>query len=140
MNQLAKLVSVAALMAVMVVVANAQGRGARPDGVWEGTGYQVDSQTTWTMRLTVRRGSYAIEYPSLNCGGRWRSLGTSGGRRRFREVITFGLSECTDRGTVTLERLRSGQLLFLYQDPAKREFNAAAILSRKKRSASTATQ
>src|ERR1700704_3384240 len=54
-------------------------------GSWEGTGYQTDDQSTWLMRLTAGGRRFSIEYPSLNCGGRWQLLSLNSYRARFRE-------------------------------------------------------
>src|SRR6266480_2324190 len=59
-------------------------------GTWEGTGYQTDDQSTWTMRLTARGRRFPIEYPSLNCGGRWQLVSINSYRARFRERLDHG--------------------------------------------------
>ncbi|HVQ38928.1 MAG TPA: hypothetical protein VMS31_15425, partial [Pyrinomonadaceae bacterium] len=75
-------------------VVSAQGKTGTTtwlNGTWKGTGYQIDSNETWTMKLTVRGRSYRIEYPSLNCGGRWIPLSMNQSRARFIEQITLNL-------------------------------------------------
>ena len=101
-------------------------------GTWEGTGYQIDSDTTWTMRLRVQGNRYMIEYPSLKCGGRWKPLRLSSGSARFREKITVGLEACTDKGIVVVERLSRTQIAFRYSNRGTAEVTASAILNRKK--------
>jgi len=119
------------------VVAASQ-RKQRPwlRGIWEGTGYQTDDNSTWTMRLTVTRQNgqrvYAIDYPSLSCGGRWRLLDMSSSVARFREQISRGEEKCAQNGLVVLERKR-GQLIFLYSNEGTRAITATAVLNRKKR-------
>src|SRR3989442_1766691 len=56
-------------------------------GTWEGTGYQTDDQSTWTMRLIARGRRFSIEYPSLNCGGRWQLVSLNSYRAQFRERL-----------------------------------------------------
>ena len=102
------------------------------NGTWEGTGYQIDSDTTWTMRLRVRGNRYLIEYPSLKCGGQWRPIRISSGSARFREKITLGLEACTDKGIVVIERLSRRQIAFRYSNRGTTEVTASAILNRKK--------
>ncbi len=86
-----KLVATICLIICLASVASAQTRaGAWLRGQWEGTGYQIDTNSTWTMSLKVRGRSYLIEYPSLNCGGRWRLVSINANRARFRERITAG--------------------------------------------------
>ena len=59
-------------------------------GIWEGTGYQTDDQSTWTMLLTARGGRFSIDYPSLNCGGRWQLVNLNSQRARFKEKLDHG--------------------------------------------------
>lgn len=106
-------------------------RAAWLDGTWEGTGYQTDTDSTWTMRLTVRRGRYLIEYPSLNCGGRWRPLGVGPRLARFREEITNGLDACANLSTVIVQRLTSRQVAVRYYHRGDDKVTSSAILNRK---------
>jgi hypothetical protein len=82
------------------------------DGTWEGTGYQSDSKTSWTIRFTAQADSYEIEYPSLSCGGRWYLLSKDASQARFREKITYGRDTCADNGIALLERKSPSQLGF----------------------------
>ena len=99
-------------------------------GNWEGTGYQIDDQSTWTMRLTVRGRRFSIEYPSLNCGGRWQLISINGNRARFKERLDHGQDKCTDNGTVVIQRLSKRQVVFLYALAGKREVTASAVLKK----------
>jgi hypothetical protein len=36
------------------------------NGIWEGTGYQIDTAETWTMRLVVAGNRYKIEVQRTN--------------------------------------------------------------------------
>jgi hypothetical protein len=99
-------------------------------GSWEGTGYQTDDQTTWTMRVTARGRSVSIEYPSLNCGGRWQLISISGNRARFRERLDHGQDKCTNNGNVTIQRLNRKQVFFLYSNAGTRDVTASAVLNR----------
>jgi len=101
-------------------------------GTWEGTGYQIDNNETWTMKLTVRGRRYKIEYPSLKCGGRWIPLSIARSRARFIEKITFGLADCVDNGNVVIERLSRRQIAYRFSNHGTREVTASAILNRKK--------
>jgi hypothetical protein len=89
------------------------------------------------MQLTVTRQNgrrvYSIDYPSLNCGGRWTLLSMNSNVARFREQITRAPDKCSQNGTVVLERKR-GQIIFLYSNEGTREITATAVLNRKKRS------
>jgi hypothetical protein len=104
-------------------------------GAWEGTGYQTDDNTTWAMKVTVKRlkggrRAFLIDYPSLNCGGRWKLLSMNQSKARFREVLDHGQDQCSDKGLVTIERI-GRQLIFLYANQGSREITASAVLNRK---------
>lgn len=102
------------------------------NGTWEGTGYQIDNNETWTMKLTVRGRAYRIEYPSLSCGGKWIPLSINPSRARFIERITLNLEACTNNGNVVIDRLSRRQIAFRYSNAGSREVTASAILNRKK--------
>ena len=111
---------------------NKTGTGRWLNGTWEGTGYQIDNNETWTMKLTVRGKRYKIEYPSLKCGGNWIPLSIDASRARFIEKITFGLADCVDNGNVVIERLSRRQIAYRFANRGTRAITASAILNRKK--------
>lgn len=132
-----KPLAVLGLLFVLVSTAPSQGK-QRPwlRGVWEGTGYQTDDASTWPMKLTVKRSKsggriYSIDYPSLNCGGRWRLLSMNQNQARFRELLSYGQDKCADNGLVVIER-KGSQSIFLYSNQGSREITASAVLNRKK--------
>jgi hypothetical protein len=98
---------------------------------WEGTGYQTDDQSTWTMRVTALGRTVSIEYPSLNCGGRWQLISINRSRARFRERLDHGQEKCANDGNVTIQRLNRRQVVFLYSNAGTREVTASAVLNRK---------
>ena len=100
-------------------------------GSWEGVGYQMDTETTWPMKLVRKGNRYSVEYPSLTCSGRWRLLSASRNLVRFREEITVGREHCTDRGTVIIQRLSRRQIAYRYYIRGARDVTASAILNRK---------
>ena len=100
-------------------------------GTWEGTGYQTDDQSTWTMLFTARTQRFTINYPSLNCGGRWQLIAIDGYRARFKEKLDHGQDKCTDSGNVVIQRLNKRQVLFLYSLAGSRAVTASAVLQRK---------
>jgi len=127
-----RFVTVAALLFLSAAVAAGQSRGSWLRGAWEGTGYQSDTDNTWAMRLTVTRGRYAVEYPSLECAGRWRLLSLSRTRAVFRETITRGADKCSQGGRVVLQRLNSRQLGYWYSHTESKQYVASAILNRRR--------
>jgi hypothetical protein len=100
-------------------------------GTWEGTGYQIDDQSTWSMLFMARGRNFSIDYPSLKCGGRWQLININEYRARFRERLDRGQDKCTDSGNVVIQRLSKRQVLFLYSLAGKREVTASAVLNRK---------
>lgn len=129
-----RLVTAALLLLLAAAAAAGQSRGGWLRGAWEGTGYQSDSEdkTTWAMRLTVTRGVYAVEYPSLECAARWRLLSLSRTRAVFRETVTRGAEKCSQGGRVVLQRLNSRQLGYWFSHKGSAVYVASAILNRRR--------
>jgi hypothetical protein len=128
-----KIVSTVFFGLFMTVVASAQSsRGTWLHGTWEGTGYQIDSNSTWTMSLRARGKKFLIEYPSLNRRGVWSLISIGSWKARFREKITFGIEECADKGNVVIQRLNRQQIAFRYSYPGTKAVSASAILNRKR--------
>ena len=121
-----------AILVATTTLVQAQSKATWLTGTWEGTGYQIDSNSTWTMSLRVRGNQFSIEYPSLNCSGLWHLLDMNSRSARFREKITLNVTECADGGTVTIERLNRRQIAFRYAYSDTRQISASAILNRKK--------
>ncbi|HEY0172401.1 MAG TPA: hypothetical protein VGB98_15370, partial [Pyrinomonadaceae bacterium] len=92
------------LLSASVVCGQTRGGGWLRGG-WAGTGYQTDTDNTWTMRLTAKGRAFAVDYPSLECGGRWRLLSLNARRAVFRETITRGTDRCAQGGRVVIQRL-----------------------------------
>lgn len=101
-------------------------------GTWEGTGYQTDDQSTWAMVFKAGGKRFAIDYPTLSCGGRWRLLSINGSRARFRELLEHGQDKCADNGNVTIQRFNRNQIIFLYSNHGEKALTASAILNRKR--------
>lgn len=100
-------------------------------GTWEGTGYQTDDKSTWTMLLRAHSGKYSISYPSLKCGGKWVVRRLKKNRVLFTELLSYGQEQCQNNGRVVIERLNNNQLMFIYRNPDDREATSSAILNRK---------
>jgi hypothetical protein len=128
-----RIVAIACLFFSLTVVVCPQGKShAWLNGSWEGTGYQMDTGTTWTMSFKARGKRYSIEYPSLNCSGAWRLVTVNSRRAIFRERITVGRESCVDRGVVTIERLSGNQIAYRFSNAGTSQVSASAILNRKK--------
>ena len=132
-----KTLVVLTLLLLLAFTSAAQGkRRSWLRGSWEGTGYQSDDQSTWPMKLTIRRSksgrrTFSIDYPSLSCGGHWRLLSLSEAAANFREILDHGQDKCSDKGVVLVER-KGAQLIFLYSNQGSREITASAVLNRRK--------
>ncbi len=109
----------------------AQTRGGWLRGEWAGTAFQTDSESTWAMVLSFGRGSYTVEYPSLECAARWRLLSVTRTRAVFRETVTKGAEKCAPSGRVVIERLNARQLGYRYSYKGSKAFVASAILNRR---------
>jgi len=128
-----KIVALVCLFFSLTVVVCPQGKSrAWLDGSWEGTGYQMDTDTTWTMSFRAHDKSYSIEYPSLKCSGTWQLLRANSRRAIFRERITVGRESCVDQGVVTIVRLKGRQIAYRFSHAGSSQVSASAILNRKK--------
>lgn len=128
-----RMFAIVCLLCSLSTVAGAQGRGGTwLNGRWEGTGYQIDTGTTWAMNFSARGRRFTIEYPTLKCSGTWRLVSVNSRRAVFRERIKVGLGECVNQGVVTIERLNGRQLAYRFSYAGSSEVTASAILNRKK--------
>jgi hypothetical protein len=128
-----RVVAIVCLFFSLTVAVCPQGKSrAWLNGSWEGTGYQMDTDTTWTMSFRARGRRYTIEYPSLKCSGTWRLVSVNSRRAIFRERITVGRESCVDRGVVTIEKLNGSQIAYRFSNAGTSQVSASAILNRKK--------
>jgi len=122
----------AALLLVVASLGSAQTKSSSwIKGTWEGIGYQIDDQSTWTMRFVAGGRRFSTEYPSLNCGGRWKLISINAYRARFKEKLDHGQDNCVDNSSVVIQRLNKRQVVFFFSYPGKREVYASGILKRK---------
>lgn len=103
------------------------------DGVWEGSAYQTNANTSWTIKLTVQNSTYFIEYPSLSCGGNWTLINQSVNTVEFKEKITYGGDHCTDDGNVIIERISDTQVRVKFFEPNSSVIIAGTTLNKRKR-------
>ena len=83
-------------------------------GKWQGTGDQVDGQT-WEVSLDASKlFNIQIDYPGLDCGGKWKSVNKSENGANLREVLTYGLDKCDQNVEVVLSRVSDEQLKVEY--------------------------
>lgn len=109
-------IGILALLAALAAPCAVQAAGEF-DGHWEGTGTQ-DNGTSWAVRLTVGAGGGAkVDYPSLGCAGRLKTLGRSPGRIDMRETLTRGHQQCVDGGKAVLQRTGDNAAVFIWFYP-----------------------
>ncbi len=85
-------------------------------GVWTGAADQTN--TSWTIEITLSEIEQVINYPSLLCGGYLTLIHADETTLLFRETITYGNSGCVDQGLVELIEDADNKLLynFYYDD------------------------
>ena len=126
-------VLVVLMLSTSLICGQHRNRGTRwLNGTWEGTGYQIDTNETWTMLLTVKGSRYQIEYPSLKCGGRWRPIKFYRSSAIFREILATGADVCANKGKVVIQRLSPRQIAYRYTNQGEVDVTSSAILNRKK--------
>ena len=101
------------------------------NGIWEGTGYQWETETAWPMTFSAADNDYRINYPSLNCSGKWLLLNATLDSASYKEEITIGAENCAQGDTVRIKKLPSGELGARYTHVQENEPNAAALLKPK---------
>jgi len=129
--------SLAAVLLILVTTSIVFGQSKNRNrswlnGTWEGTGYQIDTDSTWTMLLTVKGNRYRIEYPSLKCDGRWRPIRIMRATARFREILANGADVCANNGAVVVQRLSRRQIAFRHTHQGEVDVTSSSILNRKK--------
>jgi len=97
------------------------------EGVWEGKGYQHTPKMTWSIKLTAENSTYAIEYPSLRCGGKWTFVEASDGTAKFKETITRGLERCSSGGDIQIEKISDDEISYKYTLPVIGEVATATL-------------
>lgn len=120
------------LIGATIASSQTKSRPLRLNGTWEGTGYQIDDKSTWTMVLKARGRSFAIDYPSLSCGGRWRPISIGAARARFVEKLDRGQDKCANNGIMTIQRVNRNQVIFWWSYAGDTEVTASGVLTRKR--------
>jgi len=100
-------------------------------GVWAGDAYQTDTKTRWAVRLTVRDGTYSIDYPDIPCEGTWKLIEKNSQSASFTEVITRGLARCDNNSHVMIEKLSPSELSCRYTHAGSRAVIATVVLTKK---------
>jgi hypothetical protein len=97
------------------------------EGVWEGTGYQHTPKMTWSIKFTAENNTYAIEYPSLRCGGKWTLVEMDETTAKFKETINRGLERCSNDGDILIKKISDEQITYKYTLPIIGEVATATL-------------
>lgn len=100
------------------------------NGTWIGIGYQLDTKTSWQIKLTcnTRLQKFTIDYPTLSCNGNWKPTSMDAQTARFTEVITEGTSNCVNGGSVVITKIDKNYITYSYFAPYSEELGAYATL------------
>lgn len=108
----------------------AQNFPAWVNGAWEGIGYQLNSETTWSIRFIPGENSSKIFYPSLECGGTWTLQSSEPSKLVFFEEILEGTLRCTNYGKVVITPVDATHISFTYYNPNLGTVNAFSTLEK----------
>ena len=97
-------------------VAKSNDSGAWLQGMWIGTGYQGNTKSVWTISLyaDVDNGRYAIDYPSLDCGGDLEVVSMDQHIAWFRERIKYGTDNCVTGGEIALTKINGKYITYTW--------------------------
>lgn len=96
------------------------------EGTWTGAGYQFDMNENWSIILTIQKGVYKIEYPSLHCSADLQFIKSENGKVYLRERVTSG--PCTTNGILILEKTTENKLLFKWAYPDGKPGSTAELI------------
>jgi len=91
------------------------------NGTWTGIGYQSPTDTNWKIRMSYNEttGSFAINYPSLNCSGNWKLQSSKPNKIVFTEYITKGKQNCDNEVKVVLSHIDDEYINIAYFMPGR---------------------
>ncbi|MCP4137729.1 MAG: hypothetical protein GY754_42590 [bacterium] len=83
-------------------------------GSWEGTGFQLNSTTTWHISFNANCSGqkYSIAYPTLSCGGYWELVKVDSNNARFIERLQYGKNRCLDNGVIIITKVNNKHISF----------------------------
>lgn len=107
----------AILASTLILTLGLKGCASAPkwiQGRWQGIGNQVDGQS-WEVALDATHLSkIQIDYPDLDCGGKWKMVNKTENGADMRELLTYGLDKCDQNVEVVLSRVSAEQLKVEY--------------------------
>jgi hypothetical protein len=104
------------------------------NGKFKGTGYQTDTQSTWTIDLDCNSSNnqYEIKYPSLGCNGYWEFLSSTENSVTFIEKLTSGKLSCLDKTIITLTKVDDDYITYTGYHPESKKMYCFSTLKRVK--------
>ncbi|MFQ5437954.1 MAG: hypothetical protein ACE5DK_03885 [Paracoccaceae bacterium] len=98
----------------------------RDQSRYYGVGWQNDGNH-WSIELLIQGQGAQIAYPSIGCAGKWTLQGTYSAELNYTEQILDGTEDCINLGSVRLEPLPDGRLLYVWMERAP-TVDAKAVL------------
>jgi hypothetical protein len=102
------------------------------NGSWRGAGYQYDINDMWEMKLSAKGEKFIIDYPGLQCGGKWQIISKADSQIVLKENITYGTDKCLNNGTIILKFENKKQMKFYYYWPNDSTLSAQGLLTKSK--------
>jgi len=103
------------------------------NGRWSGIGYQTNNGHTWQANFefdeTNKTGT--VNYPSLNCSGKWIYVGFDGVHAVFEENITDGKNNCIDGSTIYISKIDNNYINIAWNSSLIDGIDAYAVLEKK---------
>ncbi len=131
-NMLMKKKRILTLLALFPLFLSAQTGPEWMDGKWQGIGYQLNTQSTWSIDFWGRsaENEFSIQYPSLKCGGNWKLNAFDETQAWFKEEIEFEKMNCLDLGTIVITRINENHITFTYFNPISKALEAFSTLEK----------
>ncbi len=97
-------------MLLFSVNTNAQSSN-RFEGIWAGQGYQLNSNETWSIKLTIQEDAINIDYQSLGCQATLSKIKVEKRKLFLGEALTVK-GTCVDDGKIELEWISKNEIRF----------------------------
>lgn len=100
-------------------------------GQWQGLGDQIDGHRWFVDLDATDLKAIQIDYPGLNCGGRWELRNASESSTIGLEILEYGLSNCNQNVEIVIEPLPNDSIKVVYYLKSYSQYpTATAVLSR----------
>lgn len=132
MRVLKLFLSIIVLLTILSGCKSQQIRNDNRSSIWMGEAYQYDIDQSWNVYFIMdsKNQIYTIDYPSLDCGGKWILMKSNENTLEFREKLNRGFSLCTNNGKIVLETKNKDEIDFYYYWPDDNTLSAQGVLYR----------